>query len=172
MAEPPFADSTSESEPPPVEWPVGRRLRYCGGMSLLCATLFAILELVFGDVAGGQSRNFYSPTGWSPLGPTLRAMSFALVGGGLTLGLTLPLFRRRYGGALVGIFVYVAFVLGLELGWGGSSPHFPTGTFERWQLATLLIGGGAMFALLAVQMRPMALGEPVDVTTLNEPWSF
>ena len=172
MAEPPPLDPIPQLEPLPVEWPIRRRLRYFGGIAVLCTVILTILELVFGDVAGGWSRNFYSPTGRSPLGPSLRGMSLALVSGGLTLGLVLPLFRRRYGGALVGILVYLAFVLGMELGWSGSSPRFAAGTFERWQIATVFIGMGTMFALLGVQMRPMALGEAVDVATDNGTWSF
>ena len=173
MARPPRTTAL-QAKPAPVDWPLGRRLRYVGGTAVLCAIGAVAVELVFADVPGRRSRNLYDSTGWSPLAPTLRGASLGIILAGITGAIALPLFRRHCGGALVGLLAYVAFCVGLVLGsaWDDWRTLFPTGTFERWQGMVLFVGFGAMFALLGMQMRPLALGKPADTASDDGPWIF
>jgi hypothetical protein len=173
MADSPTDTPTAESSERPVDWPLWRRVRYRGGVALGCAAIALVIELLFADIPGGRSLNAYSTRGWSPLWPLVRGLPIGLVAGGVVAGLGLPLFKHRWGGAVVGIMVYLAFLSGFVLGAraGSSSSRAVSGEeFAWWQALALFVGFGVVFAILATQMRSAALGKEEDIGEDTNYW--
>jgi hypothetical protein len=150
--------SAIDEEAPAVTWPVWHRLRYFGGAGVLCAAAAIAVELFIADIPGGRAFNQFSRTGSSPLWPTLAVTGVAIATSGVAIGALLPLYRHRYGGAVIGLIVYLiiiatAFAIGRD----------PTGVRsdgELWQLVVVLLGFGVIAALSGSEARPLALGKP------------
>jgi hypothetical protein len=157
----------------PVDWPLLRRLRYFGGVGLLCALGAIAVELWVGDVQGDRALNVYASPGWTALGPVLRGLAFGIPVAGLVIGGLLPLYRHRYGGALIGLLAYFALLAGLVLGARIGETRYPSGGgvggFELFQGLALFVGFGVVAALLGMEARSMALGEPDDGSTWSWP---
>jgi hypothetical protein len=111
-----------------IDRPLLGRLKV-GFFAGICAAAGVIaFELLFADFKGGRALNKYSATGDMPLWPTVAAWAVALpLVGTLTTSL-LPLYRRRYGGVVVGVVLLAVFLLSSILVWKprGFTPRVPS----------------------------------------------
>jgi hypothetical protein len=139
----------------------------------MCAALCVVIELLFADVRGGRSLNVYDPLGWTPLAPALWSIALGIPAGGLMVAVALPLYRRRYGGVVVGLLTYLTFLAGVIAGGMLSNPRHHAapspGKFEFIQGLVLFICLGVMAALLGQEGRSMALGQPDDGSSWSWP---
>ena len=174
MSNDPAQSPDTETPERPVDWPLWRRVRLCGGVALACAAIAVAIELLFADIPGGRAVNAYSPRGWSPLWPIVRGLPIGLVAGGVVAGVGLPLYKYRWGGAILGVIVYLALLAGLVF--GGRGGLSTTGTessdaFGVWQAVALFVGFAAISAILATELKPAALGRELEETENTSYWS-
>jgi hypothetical protein len=154
---------------PPVEWRLRRRVRYFGGLGLLCGIVVAAITLLFADIPGGRSFNKYGSPAWNPLWPELAALLTVPPLAGTAAAILLPLYRRRHGGVWVGLGTLAGTVGILMLAgatWRllagralqiGIPSHW--GALE-WTQSGVAVGGLVIVAVsVAVSMRGEALGE-------------
>jgi hypothetical protein len=125
-----------------------------------------VIELLFADLHGGRAVSVYDTLGWTDLGPVLGSLALAGPAVGLMVAVALPLYRWRYGGVVVGLLGYLAFLAGLIAGLMIGAPH-PSGTaspstFEIIQGFVGFVCIGVIAALVGQDGRSMALGEPDD----------
>jgi len=148
----------------PVDWPLWRRIRLFGGVGLVCTVIALLIELLFADVHGGRAVNVYDTLGWTDLRGVLWGLALALPASGLMIAVALPLYRWRYGGVLVGLLGYCAFLAGIIAGMSIGAPHHPDpgplDTLEIVQLLVGFVGFGVMAVAIGQEARSLALGEP------------
>lgn len=129
----------------PVEWPLAARLRFFGGWGLALAVLAVAGNLPFADVP--NNRMFVGRYGWVPIWPWFAIEACALIGGGVLVGMLLPLYRRAYGWVWIGLAVWLLLVALLIL--TGALPGESGGSIEPWQRIVVLLIMGCIAPVLA-----------------------
>ena len=151
----------------PVDWPLWRRLRFFGGIGAGCAIIVVAVLFLTGDAGSGRTVNQYSTAGWMPLGPYARALGAGIIASGLLIGACLPIYRYRFGGALLGVAVYLLIVVSVWL--LAANRGGPVESDGPWQATIIFVGLGVMAALLGLEARALALGEPEELSSESPP---
>ncbi len=151
---------------PPIRWGLWRRLRYFGGIGVASAlTCSAVLRL--GSAAFGD-RDPRSLTGWrSP--DDVRFLSAGIVAAGLVFAVLLPLYRWRYGGAVIGVVGVLSFVGVGSLMSAGDGLGLSGRPQALWQGTALLVLVAIMVAVSANEARSHILGEADEAGSGSPP---
>lgn len=141
-----------------------QRVLRLAAVGLACGVLAAVLEFAFANPQSGCGINFYDPSGCTPLRTAILMPIVVFPILGAIIGMLLPLYRYRFGGAAIGVVTFLGFIgvlrdvaIVLRLRGTGNPP-------ERWQTIVLFALGVVVSATMGHQARWMALGEepPAD----------
>jgi hypothetical protein len=139
----------------PVDWSLWRRVRFFGGIGVVCAFLAIGLELLIADIPNGRAFSRFSSAG-APLWPLIWFVGLWTSASGLAVALLLPLYRWRHGGKVIGLAVS-SLAVPADLMTPREPPSVGS-SFALWQLVVVSLAWATMAASLADSMRDSALG--------------
>jgi hypothetical protein len=149
-----------------VDRPPWRRVAVLVGVALATAVLFALIDMLTGDLRGGRAFVPAAPGGSAELWPRVSFLLIVLPVVGGIAGALLPLYRYRWGGAALGLLVYALLIgamillsalTGADTGFG-SVVLWGAGRSSTWQHIAVLGTLAVMSAQLGAMLRPTVLG--------------
>ena len=133
----------------PVSWSLRDRLVVFGTGGTVIACIYAMSALARRD---GSGRLYTRTWHWVDATPRLVAVPAMLVTAAIAFALLIPLYKRRFGGVLVGLISLALLAAEYTLFARIVGPVWQGPPFERWQLplltvALVVLAGGAGLAL-------------------------